>query len=78
MVFNEQLNMSDPASLNPNPNAPPVTNNGTNGNGRPQNIPPVVIPVNPLANNYSSSTTDNAKPKGNNSRNFVRRPINKK
>lgn len=73
MVFNEQLNMSDPASLNP-----PNPNIGTNGNGRPQNIPPVVTPVNPLANNYSSSTTDNAKPKGNNSRNFVRRPINKK
>lgn len=86
MCFNEQLNMSEPMPLNAVPPILPTANNGTNGNGRNQiasNISQSTLP-NPHPKNYSSSVapTESAKPKVNtnsgNSRNYVRKPINKK
>lgn len=87
MIFNEQLNMSEPMPLNSAPSILPTTNNGTNGNGRPQIAANAaaqpIAPSNAHPKNYSSSTAsvDSAKSKVNsnsNARNYVRKPINKK
>lgn len=85
MIFNEQLNMSEPMPLNAAPPILPTTNNGTNGNGRSQisnNTAQPTVPSNAHPKNYSSSTSapDGGKSKGNSNsnRNYVRKPINKK
>ncbi|CRL00275.1 CLUMA_CG013548, isoform A [Clunio marinus] len=77
MIFNEQLNMSDPLPLLLNTAQPtiPTVNNGTNGNGRSQignSLTPQIsaqsLPSVALANNSSTSSTgDNIKPKVTNS-----------
>jgi hypothetical protein len=70
MVFNEAINMSE-LPINPAPQTLPV-NNGTNGNGRAGNSSA------PAASS-SISTTDKPKATGiANSRNYIRKPINKK
>lgn len=80
MVFNEQINMSEPSNIPPVP--PQITlptNNGSNGNGRSK------ITLNNTQQSTpqgatSAATIENAKPKGGNSgaRKYVRGPINKK
>ena len=81
MIFNEQLNMSEPIIINRSANPPlvlPATNG--QGNGRQQITPqPTAATPNAPINNHSS-TNDNPKPKVNNSssRNYIRKPINRK
>jgi hypothetical protein len=72
MTFNETLNMSE-LPINPPAAQTQPANNGTNGNGRP--------PINSAATPAATSNNTTDKPKGNsnsNSRNYIRKPINKK
>lgn len=81
MVFNEQLNMSEPNIITiPPPQIVLTTNNGTNGNGRSKiAINNTQQPATNSSTTNSVGSTDNAKPKVNSgNRKYVRGPINKK
>lgn len=84
MIFNEQLNMSEPVVPNRNPAQALPVNNGTNGNGRSNSAAPQTSSVPPNAtNNHTAASgpaADSVKPKVNNnsSRNYIRKPINRK
>lgn len=85
MTFNEQLNMSEPIVANRNPSQALPVNNGTNGNGRSNSATPQTssVPPTATANNHTAASgpaTDSVKPKvnSNNSRNYIRKPINRK
>jgi hypothetical protein len=83
MIFNEQINMSEPLPITQN--TPPVV---PNGNGRPQfntnnPQPPATAAVtsSTVGGNHTPAPVENAKPKSSTNstaRNYVRKPINKK
>lgn len=86
MNFNEQLNMSEPVASIRNPSQAPV-NNGTNGNGRANSAAPQTSSVPAIAtNNHTTApgtegnirTAEKPKVNNNNSRNYIRKPINRK
>jgi hypothetical protein len=81
LIFNEQLNMSEPLPIPTQPIIPSTTNNGTNGNGRSQLNVAQTVPVIATNHNTIAPSAETVKPKVNSNstaRNYVRKPLNKK
>lgn len=86
MVFNEVINMSDPQPASQNPQAA-IPNSATNGNGRSlersnsqQSQPTASAAPSASANNSERAEREKTKVPGSNnqSKGYVRRPMNKK
>lgn len=89
MVFNENINMSEPQPASQNTNAPAVIpNSATNGNGRSlersnsqsQQAAATATPSSPNNSNERAERSEKTKVSGGNSQSkgYMRRPINKK
>lgn len=76
MIFNEQINMSEPAAVVPNPNAAIATN----GNGRAPQVASAV--PTPPTHNVVPPPAETVKPapkvSTNSSRSYIRKPPAKK